>query len=81
MNGHEFMPGTCRIRGRTTPWNTCACWNIGSLRLTGFPMVGDGLDDASSGGVEVCCLKLKNKKLSYLLYSSHRKFLQSRYCS
>ena len=32
------------IRGRTCPWNTFAIWDVKKLALTGFPLIGDGIE-------------------------------------
>lgn len=52
LPGHEFSVGSNVLRGRTCPWNTFAIWNAKLLALTGFPTVGDGINDAGDGGVE-----------------------------
>lgn len=31
------------LTGRTTPWNTCAVWDVHKLALTGFLLVSEGL--------------------------------------
>ena len=32
-----------KLTGRTTPWNTCALWDVRKLALTGFLLVSEGL--------------------------------------
>lgn len=32
-----------KLTGRTTPWNTCALWDVQKLALTGFLLVSEGL--------------------------------------
>ena len=51
--GGEEVP----LTGRTTPWNTCAVWNLRKLATTGFALVAEGLhvqEDGTQGpaGVE-----------------------------
>ena len=54
LEGHDFKAGWNEIRGRTTPWNTFAIWQLSKLSLIGFPLVGDGLaSNRGIGGVEV----------------------------
>lgn len=52
LPGHDFVRGINVLRGRSCPWNTFAIWVTGRLALTGFPMVGDGIDNLENGGVE-----------------------------
>jgi len=64
LSGHEYKQPIneeeieVELTGRTTPWNTCALWNVPKLALTGFLLVSEGLhpdDDEegiSSAGVE-----------------------------
>ena len=52
-SGGEEVP----LTGRTTPWNTCAVWNLRKLATTGFALVAEGLhvqEDGTQGpaGVE-----------------------------
>lgn len=56
------------LNGRTTPWNTCAVWNLSKLALYGFPMVAEGLHrnaDGSqlAGGVEEVSAILLHQRL------------------
>lgn len=54
MVGHNFLVGRQCLRGRTSPWNTCAVWCLRKLAILGFPSIGDGVwQDPSTGGVEV----------------------------
>jgi hypothetical protein len=53
LEGHSFVEGVNPLRGRTTPWNTCAIWSVKKLALVGFPMIGDGIPNELPGGVEV----------------------------
>ena len=69
LQGHEYK-GTINneeeveveLTGRTTPWNTCALWNVSKLALTGFLLVSEGLHpdedgrEGSSGVEEVCAI-------------------------
>lgn len=49
LPGHDYheettsTTGTVPLTGRTTPWNTCAIWNVPKLATTGFPLVAEGL--------------------------------------
>ena len=59
LPGHDYKEsgGEVPLTGRTTPWNTCAVWNLGKLATTGFPLVAEGLhvqEDGTPGpaGVE-----------------------------
>ena len=64
LSGHEYKQPTngeeeikVELTGRTTPWNTCALWNVPKLALTGFLLVSEGLhpeeeEGISSAGVE-----------------------------
>ena len=65
LSGHEYKQPTneggegieVELTGRTTPWNTCALWNVSKLALTGFLLVSEGLhpeeeEGISSAGVE-----------------------------
>merc|ERR1719159_1098102 len=36
LEGHQFSPGTQPLTALTSPWNTCALWNLNKLRRTGF---------------------------------------------
>ena len=49
------------LDGRTTPWNTCALWNLPKLALTGFQLVSEGLHGGVEAGVEeavtIACLQ------------------------
>jgi hypothetical protein len=56
LEGHDFRVGYNQLRGRTTPWNTLAVWDVKKLSVFGFPLIGDGNKDRSFGGVEVCML-------------------------
>ena len=72
LPGHHFTPGAnVVLRGRTCPWNTFAIWVTSRLALTGFPMVGDGIDSSENGGVEevtaINLLQLINPKLQCIL--------------
>jgi hypothetical protein len=47
-----------KLTGRTTPWNTCALWDVRKLALTGFLLVSEGLhinstDNDIGGGSRV----------------------------
>jgi len=65
LQGHEYNNSAdgeveVELTGRTTPWNTCALWNVPKLALTGFLLVSDGLHPEEdgregSGGVEEAC--------------------------
>ncbi|KAL7548314.1 hypothetical protein ACHAWF_011601 [Thalassiosira exigua] len=66
LRGHEHKSTygeevEVELNGRTTPWNTCALWNLPKLALTGFLLVSEGLHpakdggDGLSGGVEEVC--------------------------
>ena len=65
LSGHEYKQPInegeieVELTGRTTPWNTCALWNVPKLALTGFLVVSEGLhpdedqeEGMSSAGVE-----------------------------
>jgi len=64
LSGHEYEQPInnegeieVELTGRTTPWNTCALWNLPKLALTGFLLVSEGLhpeqeEGISSAGVE-----------------------------
>jgi hypothetical protein len=48
-----------KLTGRTTPWNTCALWDVRTLALTGFLLVSEGIhinsnfnDDGGGSRVE-----------------------------
>jgi hypothetical protein len=56
LQGHVFAEGENPLRGRTTPWNTCAIWSVEKLSLVGFPSIGDGIPNQVPGGVEVLSL-------------------------
>eukprot|EP00550_Attheya_septentrionalis_P002480 CAMPEP_0198284436 /NCGR_PEP_ID=MMETSP1449-20131203/3907_1 /TAXON_ID=420275 /ORGANISM="Attheya septentrionalis, Strain CCMP2084" /LENGTH=312 /DNA_ID=CAMNT_0043981499 /DNA_START=200 /DNA_END=1138 /DNA_ORIENTATION=+ len=48
LPGHDYHASlinsaAVELTGRTTPWNTCAVWNVPKLALTGFPLVSEGL--------------------------------------
>jgi hypothetical protein len=50
LPGHDYRYASpsshfrdVELTGRTTPWNTCAVWNVPKLALTGFPLVSEGL--------------------------------------
>ena len=50
LSGHEYKQPKedkeemeVELTGRTTPWNTCALWNVPKLALTGFLLVSEGL--------------------------------------
>jgi hypothetical protein len=58
LEGHVFNEGENPLRGRTTPWNTCAIWSVAKLSLVGFPSIGDGIPNEVPGGVEVLSLAL-----------------------
>ena len=61
MSGHCFLQSNNPIplRGRTCPWNTFAIWNVSKLAVTGFPMIGDGVQgNRRIGGVEVITAKV-----------------------
>lgn len=51
LPGHDYRPGDggVALGGRTTPWNTCAVWNLAKLALTGFPLVAEGLHPLPDG--------------------------------
>ena len=60
LSGHEYKQPTedkeeieVELTGRTTPWNTCALWNVLKLALTGFLLVSEGLhpDEDREGGI------------------------------
>lgn len=53
LEGHDFHEGLNPLRGRTSPWNTCAIWNTRKLAIVGFPLIGDGVPNEIPGGVEV----------------------------
>merc|ERR1719461_101515 len=36
LEGHQFSPGVQPLTALTSPWNTCALWNLKKLRRTGF---------------------------------------------
>eukprot|EP00571_Detonula_confervacea_P007147 CAMPEP_0172325270 /NCGR_PEP_ID=MMETSP1058-20130122/53554_1 /TAXON_ID=83371 /ORGANISM="Detonula confervacea, Strain CCMP 353" /LENGTH=261 /DNA_ID=CAMNT_0013041767 /DNA_START=120 /DNA_END=902 /DNA_ORIENTATION=- len=67
LQGHEYKNSKdgeeeveVELTGRTTPWNTCALWNVPKLALTGFLLVSEGLHPEEdgregSGGVEEVC--------------------------
>ena len=66
LQGHEYKTRTAdeevevELTGRTTPWNTCALWNVRKLSLTGFLLVSEGLHPEEdgregAGGVEEVC--------------------------
>jgi hypothetical protein len=65
LEGHDFCVGFNQLRGRTTPWNTLAVWDVEKLSIFGFPLIGDGNKDRSFGGVEVRRLR---SKLFYLTF-------------
>lgn len=56
LQGHDHRSGTgeecveVELSGRTTPWNTCALWNLPKLALTGFQLVSEGLHTGPDGG-------------------------------
>ena len=70
LNGHAYKANQnifneqieeveVELNGRTTPWNTCALWNVNKLALTGFLLVSEGLHDnnqVSAGVEEVCAI-------------------------
>ena len=52
LPGHDYRGkdgGEVPLTGRTTPWNTCAVWNLGKLATTGFPLVAEGLHAQEDG--------------------------------
>ena len=59
LSGHEYKQPTnegeegieVELTGRTTPWNTCALWNVSKLALTGFLLVSEGLHPDQEGGI------------------------------
>jgi len=71
LTGHEYKNSKendaaadggveVELTGRTTPWNTCALWNVPKLALTGFLLVSEGLHPEEdgregAGGVEEVC--------------------------
>ena len=58
LPGHDYHEetetteagGEVPLTGRTTPWNTCAVWNVPKLATTGFPLVAEGLHWQQEGG-------------------------------
>lgn len=62
LEGHEFKTRPSKLTGTTTPWNTCALWNLSRLALTGFLLVSDGLNGLE-GGVEECAVIGLHQKL------------------
>jgi len=56
LPGHDYheettsTTGAVPLTGRTTPWNTCAVWNVPKLATTGFPLVAEGLHWQQEGG-------------------------------
>lgn len=55
LEGHVFQPGEQALTGLTTPWNTCALWDIRKLHdMGGFSGIGEALWDPSgkNAGVE-----------------------------
>lgn len=54
FEGHEFSVGMHSLKGRTSPWNTFAIWDVKYLSRTGFLLISDGVEqNDKSGGVEV----------------------------
>jgi acyl-CoA synthetase (AMP-forming)/AMP-acid ligase II len=49
---HGLDPGLVRLSGQTSPWNTCAIWNLKKLGLTGFLSISDGLITGNKAGME-----------------------------
>ena len=51
LPGHDYREGGGEVplTGRTTPWNTCAVWNLRKLATTGFPLVAEGLHAQEDG--------------------------------
>jgi len=47
--GVPGVPVPVPLTGRTTPWNTCAVWNVPKLALVGFPLVAEGLHVQADG--------------------------------
>ena len=55
LDGHEFHWGKeVEINGTTTPWNTCAMYDVKKLCRLGIPSTGEALFDSSrkNAGVE-----------------------------
>jgi len=49
---HEFSPGEHELTGLTSPWNTCALWNLQALGRTGFLTVSDSIAGPSGPAIE-----------------------------
>eukprot|EP00124_Ichthyophonus_hoferi_P002277 Ihof_evm5s149 gene=Ihof_evmTU5s149 len=67
LQGHDFSQGQHVLDGCTSPWNTCALWDVAKLSLTGFLSVADGLSDISPGVEEVVTIALLQQQLSHCM--------------
>ena len=64
--GHDEAGVEVALTGRTTPWNTCALWDVPKLSLTGFLLVSEGLHppEGAAGVEEVATIAVLQRILS-----------------
>ncbi|RUP51448.1 hypothetical protein BC936DRAFT_148125 [Jimgerdemannia flammicorona] len=72
FDSHAFVLGMNKLTGLTTPWNTCALWDVKKIALTGFLLVADGLDPEVVPATEVCPISPKRCPYSPLCANNFR---------